>query len=480
MTSQGTFHKAGSGLAYSRLVKFKMGPNYLANLTPDGDLAQSWEQPDDTSFVFHLRPTAKWQNIAPVSGRAVTAQDIVYSYGRQRDLKAAAGYLPEMSQVQAVDPQTVRITSPKPDLDFLTVLCSDQNHIVAKEAVDVKGDLKDGPTIGSGPWIQKSWTPNNVISFTRNPDFYLKDELGIPLPYMDSMDILRIPDPSTMQAAFETGKTHFETFQDGIIGTVRGRHPEAQYLQSKVISFNLGNCIVLHAGLAPTTDQRVRQAVSMAFDRKGFQDAIYGGQGWIGGGIVQVNSLDWLLSEDELRKLLPFDPQGAKQLLQAGGATGWKPKITYYISQDNIGEFTQAQMKNVGIDATIMVMDNPALGQWLSQKDREFVNFIRLGGVIGTNADLRSFYKTGGPNNTSHMSDPQLDDMIEAQANEKDANKRKAALQDIQRRIVNYFSVIPLRSSFVNLLAQPKVRNVWGAPFSTVEASVYDHIWLDS
>src|SRR5262249_7180807 len=159
------------------------------------------------------------------------------------------------------------------------------------------------------------WTPNNVISFTRNPDYYLKDELGIPLPYMDTMDILRIADPSTLRAAFDTGKTHFETFMDGVIGTVRSRHPEAQLLQSKVISYNLGNCIVLHAGIAPTNDQRVRQAVSMAFDRKAFQDAIYAGNGWIGGGILQVNSLDWLLSEDELRKLVPYDPAGAKQLL---------------------------------------------------------------------------------------------------------------------------------------------------------------------
>src|SRR5262249_13863746 len=155
----------------------------------------------DTTYVFKLRSNAKWQNIAPVSGRAVTAQDVVYSYGRQKDLKAAAGFLPEMSQVQAVDPQTVRLQAPKPDFDFLTVLCVDQNKIVAKEAVDLKGDLKDGPTIGSSPWIQKQWVPNNVISFTRNPDYYLKDELGIQLPYMDTMDILRIQDRSTLFAA---------------------------------------------------------------------------------------------------------------------------------------------------------------------------------------------------------------------------------------------------------------------------------------
>jgi ABC-type transport system substrate-binding protein len=480
LSSSGTLHKAGSGLAYSRLIKSKVGPGFLTTIVPDADIAQSWEQVDDVTYVFHLRPNAKWQNIAPVSGRAINAQDFVYSYGRQRDLKMAASFLPDTSQVQAVDPQTLRLQAPKPDVDFLTILSSDWNHIVAKEAVDVRGDLKDGPTIGSGAWIQKEYVPNNVIRFVKNPDFYLKDEFGISLPYMDTMDILRIADMSTKTAAFETGKTLFETFEADVTAQVRGRHPDFQYLKTKVVNANGGQSIVLNSAIAPTNDLRVRQAVSQAFDRKAFQDAIYGADGWIGGTIVHLDDSSWLLPEDELRKTLTYDPAAAKQLLQAAGATGWKPKITYYIGQDTTGEFTQAQMKNVAIDSTIVVMDNPGLAQWLNQHDREFVAFIRGTAIRGTNADLRASYKTGGQYNPSNMSDPQLDQMIEAQAGEKDKDKRKAALLEIQRRIVNYMSVIPLRSSFTNILFQPKLRNMWGTPYSTAEMSLYDHLWLDT
>src|SRR5262249_36763825 len=85
-----TFHSRASGLVYNRLLRRKLAPE----LTPfdfgvEGDLAASWEQPDDLTIVFKLNPKAKWQNFAPVNGRGVTADDVVYSTKRQIDLKVA-------------------------------------------------------------------------------------------------------------------------------------------------------------------------------------------------------------------------------------------------------------------------------------------------------------------------------------------------------------------------------------------------------
>src|SRR5262245_56078587 len=61
---------------YSKLLRHKAG----AGVTPgtfalEPDLAERWEQPDDTTYVFHLRRGVRWHNKPPVNGRELTAED---------------------------------------------------------------------------------------------------------------------------------------------------------------------------------------------------------------------------------------------------------------------------------------------------------------------------------------------------------------------------------------------------------------------
>src|SRR5207245_10515826 len=60
----------GPQVCYNRLVTFQWGPEVKPpSYVPVGDLAESWTQPDDLTYVFKLRPGVKWHNIAPVNGR---------------------------------------------------------------------------------------------------------------------------------------------------------------------------------------------------------------------------------------------------------------------------------------------------------------------------------------------------------------------------------------------------------------------------
>src|SRR5262245_28187462 len=68
---------------YSRLVRHKVG----AGVTPgsfilEPDLAERWEQPDETTYVFHLRKGVRWHNKAPVNGRELIAEDDKFTYDR--------------------------------------------------------------------------------------------------------------------------------------------------------------------------------------------------------------------------------------------------------------------------------------------------------------------------------------------------------------------------------------------------------------
>ena len=74
----------GPAAAYGRLLNYKYGSDVpTGSFTPQGDLAESWEQPDELTYLFKIRRNAKFHNIAPVNGREATAEDVQYSFRRQ-------------------------------------------------------------------------------------------------------------------------------------------------------------------------------------------------------------------------------------------------------------------------------------------------------------------------------------------------------------------------------------------------------------
>src|SRR5499427_3318344 len=98
---------------HSRLVKHKVGPAVVpGTFTIEGDLAESWSQPDETTYVFKLRRGVRWHPKPPVNGRELTAEDVVYSVERFRTItgNANAYMLASLDKVEAPDKYTVKIT----------------------------------------------------------------------------------------------------------------------------------------------------------------------------------------------------------------------------------------------------------------------------------------------------------------------------------------------------------------------------------
>src|SRR2546422_10427644 len=78
-------HRISTNLSFthSRLVKVKAGPSVTPGTLPiEGDLAESWTQPTDRTYVFKLRKGVRWHPKPPVNGRELTADDVKYTYER--------------------------------------------------------------------------------------------------------------------------------------------------------------------------------------------------------------------------------------------------------------------------------------------------------------------------------------------------------------------------------------------------------------
>src|SRR5499426_28598 len=163
---------------HSRLLKHKAGPSVVPGTFPiEGDLAESWTQPNDTTYVFKLRRGVKWHNKPPVNGRELTADDVVYTVDRFMTLKgnANAYMLASVSKVEAVDKYTVKFTLKEPFAWFLDMLANPMAvAIIAKECVEKFGDLKKPEAmVGTGPWMFDTYKPNVGMTLVRNPNYFV-------------------------------------------------------------------------------------------------------------------------------------------------------------------------------------------------------------------------------------------------------------------------------------------------------------------
>jgi ABC-type transport system substrate-binding protein len=467
----------GPGSALGRVLFYKFGSDVPDSaFIPAGDLAESWTQADDLTYVIKLRQGAKWQNIAPMSGREVVAEDIVFSWQRQVDTKTRASQLPSLAKIEAVDKYTVKLTSPAPDADFLVTLAGPQNAIVPKDVVEQKGDLKDGPLIGFGPWILEKWTPNTNSTFKRNPDYYLKG-----LPYADSMEITRIADDGAALAAFRAHQ--YVMTPSGVtlpqLEQIKRDAPDLQIIRSK--RSGVGLEFILNASMPPFNDIRVREAVHRAINRKDIIDTVRFGLGWYSAGIG-LPDLSWALPEDEVKELTKQDIPRAKQLLaQAGFPNGFEFEFLAHnltTQPKDTAELVAAQLRQVGITANIRLIDSVALTDRVRGRG-EFQAVTSLVSVVIPWASLYTRLHSKGSQNAVRLNDPNLDQMIEKQNTlVKDPEARKKALMDLQRYVIKTYA-----SSF--LITDDAVLGIWFDTKNVMKATVVGdlgymaYVWYD-
>ncbi len=140
------FTQSAAGFVYSKLVRHKVG----ADIAPgtfiiEPDLAERWEELDDTTYVFHLRQGVKWHNKPPVNGRELVAEDVKFSYDRVLTEKGSVNryLLDSVDRIEVVDRYTVKFLLKEPYVWFISVLAYPTSMwIIAPEVIQQYGDLK--------------------------------------------------------------------------------------------------------------------------------------------------------------------------------------------------------------------------------------------------------------------------------------------------------------------------------------------------
>jgi ABC-type transport system substrate-binding protein len=460
---QETLTALGPGLAYSRLLRLRSGEgSNQPNLLLECDLCQSWELNEDLAYVFKLRPGIKWQNVAPVNGRSLNAQDIVFSLDR---LKTPgwpnAPLLSSIGEVTALDELTVQVELALEDADALLALADGHVKIVAPEVVAMYGDLKDAPVVGTGPWVWRETAPGEGMEFTRNSN-YFEDNL----PFLDQLNITVMRSGPLGDAPGSVELDKVAAFRAGLVDVFSAGPGEWEMVQrgdtdfQSVVSRRSGAGIVLamNSQMPNLKETAVRQAVFQAIDPWDYLDTVWSGQGFASVGIP-VRESDWLLDRPEMRQNYFADPGKARQLLlDSGQRLPLDLEVTVRIERtggENLALEKRliADLTAVGFNPELRRMNPVQFDNLVMGPSREFQ--LAVGAIpptSTTNSYLFGLLHSQGQWNLAGHEDDRLDAMIEAQAAEFDDNARRDQLVEIQRHVLDQaylFSPVTAASRWV-------------------------------
>ena len=443
---------------HSRLVKHKAGPGVAPGTFPiEGDLAESWTQPNETTYVFKLRKGVKWHNKPPVNGRELTADDIVYTVDRFLTTKghANAQMLAPVAKCEAVDKYTVRFTLKQPFAWFLDTLANPMAvAIVAKEASEKFGDLKKWEAvIGTGPWMLDGYKPNVGFTLVRNPNYFLPG-----LPHVDRIEAAVDEDNASRMAAFMSGKYDLGWEFPGTINrtdwvqikdNLKQKRPK---LQTAEFPSNVMSHISMRTDQKPFNDVRVRQAISLAIDRQGILDATAEGVG-VFNPPVPAGLKEWSIPMNQLGEAAKFykrDVAEAKKLMAAAGHPNGFPASVCFTTYGSTVLVDSMQLvlkylKDIGIDGKLDQKEYGAYAASCLVGKMDSMTFGPQTPFLDPDNFLYGQYYPDEPKNQSHIKDPIVTDMLVRQRRTFDVTKRREIINEIQKHLAKqqYYVQVP-------------------------------------
>jgi peptide/nickel transport system substrate-binding protein len=484
---QTQFGAKGYALFYERLLGYD-----LRSFEIQPELAQKWEQPSQTEFVFHLQPNVKWQNKPPVNGRPLVAEDVVWSLERARtdDPKFfSRSLLARVDQITAPDQATVRITTKVPDVATLQTMSIENLFILSREVFEkYPRPATADAAVGTGPFVMKSLVDLVSSEYVRNPNYWKPGT-----PYMDGFRTRAFADALTGWSAYLANQVD--------ITQVPGTEVK-NYLDQRGSGFtpewyrddNLVGYLCPNTKSKPLDDPRVTRALRLLLDHqeliKAWAEPQYGRGRY--GSIFPAALSDWDLTDDEYAAHLewkqPKDDASkeAISLLTAAGITKDNPlTFPFEFNQGQTGEaeaqLIQSQWKRFSqgaIDIRLKGDDTATLDSVRASRSFAYASYGFSAGMAEPGTWLSTTYRTGGSLNFMGTNDATLDSMIDKQQTIFDAAQRKSAI----KAIVDYMLDNGPSTIGANLFflygVKPKVHGY--APEHGLNGRQYQWIWLDS
>ena len=418
-------------------------PNMLGRPMPG--CAESWTvSPDGRIYTFRLRPNLQWSD-----GVALAAADFVWSLQRALDPSTgyafasrlfpirnaraiAAGKLaPATLGVSAPDARTVRIELEGPTPYFTDVIAVNAmpapRHVIEKWGA---AWIRPRNFVSNGPFVLERWVPNSYVRLRRNPRFW-----GAGQVTLDAVHHYPGDNPVTLLRRFQSGGLDLvmtvpperaawarERFGDGLkVG--RG-------ISNEVIAFNTRR--------APTSDVRVRRALSMAIDREAIAERVIGMRGVEAYGYVPPGVLNY---SDAPRADFASQPMAqrraeARRLLDSAGFGPAKPlRIALGLPSTELNRKVAvaiaAMWRSIGVDTELQPKETKSLVADVASGNFDAARFVWLASFSDPYAFLERMLSAGSAVGVSQSryANLQYDELLRQATQQVDLQARAALLR---------------------------------------------------
>jgi peptide/nickel transport system substrate-binding protein len=463
-----------------------------AGMKPLPGLAESWTvSKDRLAYTFKLRKGVTWHD-----GKPFTSADVKFSIEQVVTPFHSRGktYFGEVSAIETPDPLTVvfRLKSPVPY--FLRAFQAGESPIMPRHGFtdeEVAGGkirtakIMQAP-VGTGPFKLKEWKKGSHIILERNAAYWKPGR-----PYLDQLVLRVVPDGSARAIALEKGEADLAPMSALPPAEIQRLGKLPNITASQEGNEGLGPIMWLEVNnrSKPLSDVRVRQAISLAIDRKRLVEVIWYGQGKPASGpIVSGNPNHF----DRSLQPLEYNVDKANKLLDAAGYKRGGDGVRFKLTQNFLpygeewvrqAEFIKQELRKVGVAVETQSLD---MGGWLKRIytdwNYDFTSNFTHNYPDPTIGVQRAFISTNIKrgatfSNSMDYANEKLDALFRKAAQTEDGPERNKAWAEIQAILRNDLPVIFLMEMSYTHVWNKRVHGLVTNGISMY--SGWDGVWVE-
>ena len=395
----GTTFDASGKTVYNRLVEFDRG---TTNVVPG--LAESYEvAADGLEYTFKLRPGVKFHTTSFFTPtRDLNADDVIFSFMRQGDpAHPWHQYVPGISyeyyagmemptvikEIRKVDDLTVKFVLTRPEAPFLANLAMSFASILSKEYADkleAEGRMADmnNVPVGTGPFKFVAYQKDAVIRYQAHEDYWAGREK------IDDLVFAITTDPAVRMQKLQAGECHIMPYPAPADIEALKADPNLQVMEQPGLNVAY---LAYNTTIAPFDKPEVRRALNMAMNKQAIVDAVFQGTGQMAKNPIPPT----MWSYNDAVEDVPFDPEGAKKLLEEAGVSGLSMEVwampvqrPYMPNARRTAELIQEDFSKVGVDVSIVSYE---WGEYLKKSTEPGRQGAVILGWTGDNGDPDNF-----------------------------------------------------------------------------------------
>jgi len=419
-------------------------------------LAESYSyNANATEFTFKLRRGIMFQDGTPFNAKAVKVNIDRLMTGKY----VRSSLMDPVKELRIIDDYTVKFILKQPFGAFLNALAHPGALMLSPAALEKYGDDIGSHPVGTGPFLFSEWVSGSYVLIKKNPNYWRSTVK------VDSIKFVPIPENGSRVAMLRAGQAHYIYPMPAELLKLVEKDPNIEVIKQPSI---IERYLILNTKATPLSDERVRQAINYALDKKAIINIAWGGAATEADSVFPA-ALPFFKKQGPW----PYDVAKAKELMkEAGYPNGFKVVFLTPNASARLRatQMVQQQLQAIGITGEIQSMDIASFYDILAKNKLETVGekpFIAFGGWSSSTGDAdwatRPLLSTEAfpPNmsNYGFFEDQTVDSLIKAGLTSADPKVRAQAYAQLQDYV---WPKAPWGYLFVDTLIAAKSKNIKG------------------